>query len=86
MLYTINPTKEKSIFRISKLDDDLDPQGMYELYLNRRNQISGCTCIAGTHNRWCRHKQMFVLFKKMGRIGTGWFFDGTNWHEPVKVE
>lgn len=79
-LYRIDPS-DGSDFIVHKLDVDLNPKAVYH--------ITGktCDCPAG-HRPICRHRQMLMEFKDLGRIGTGWLYDYDydEWHEPINVE
>ena len=66
-LYNLKQSKDKYI--ITKFDGDLEVQSSYE--------VNGgvCTCPAGTHGRYCRHKEMQNYFIEQGRVDSPWFFE-----------
>src|SRR5215469_18589107 len=55
---------------ITKLTEDLIPEGSYRLSLRE------CTCPAG-HRPTCRHRQMLPLFLEKGHVADGYLLD---WH------
>lgn len=57
---------------MTKFDDDLNPEVTYEL------SGSVCTCPAGQHHKFCRHKAMRNDFEAMGRVDTAWFYNYEN--------
>ena len=63
-LYNLKALPDK--FIITKFDDDLNPQASYQL------SEGVCTCPAGIHDRYCRHKEMRELFEERGRVNSGW--------------
>lgn len=66
-LYNLKVMPEKSM--MTKFDENLNPQKTY--FLNG----TVCTCPAGTHNRWCRHKEMKEYFTELGRMNSSWLFE-----------
>ena len=63
-----------SHYEINKFDEDLNPQGTYEVTLKE------CTCKA-MHRPTCRHRQMLPVFQHTGRVNTGWMleFEDQRW-------
>jgi len=55
-------------YRITKFDDDMNPQGSYLLSLEE------CECPAGVRPT-CRHRQMLPKFIARSHIGDEWMFD-----------
>jgi len=55
-------------YRITKFDDDMNPQGSYLLSLEE------CECPAGVRPT-CRHRKMLPKFIARGHIGDEWFLD-----------
>lgn len=55
-------------FRITKFDDDMNPQGSYLVMEDE------CDCPAGVRPT-CRHRQMLPKFLARGHVGDEWFFD-----------
>src|SRR5712664_1083328 len=55
-------------YRITKFDDDMNPQGSYLLSLEE------CECPAGVRPT-CRHRQMLPKFIARGHVGDEWMFD-----------
>lgn len=66
-------------YRAVKYDNDGEPLGHYTL--NERG--AQCNCPATVP--FCRHKEMLVKFKEMGRIDSGWTYckELDQWKEPV---
>lgn len=59
-------------FRITKFDDDLNPEASYLV------SFAGCECPAG-HRDTCRHRKMLPVIKD--RVDSNWFwdFDESRW-------
>src|SRR5712664_3071858 len=55
-------------YRITKFDDDMNPQGSYLL------SVEECPCPAGGRPTW-RHRQMLPKFIARGHVGDEWFLD-----------
>jgi len=55
-------------YRITKFDDDMNPQGSYLLSLEE------CECPAGVRPT-CRHRQMLPKFISRQHVGDEWMFD-----------
>lgn len=55
-------------YRITKFDDDMNPQGSYLLSLEE------CDCPAGVRPT-CRHRQMLPKFIARQHVGDEWLFD-----------
>jgi hypothetical protein len=66
-LYNLKALPDK--FLITKFTKDLEVGNTY--------QLSGgvCTCPAGVHNRYCRHREMKELFEEQGRVNSCWFLE-----------
>lgn len=67
---------EDNSFRITKFDDDLNPESSYLV-----SEIA-CECPQG-HKPKCRHRIMLPLMKD--RAGSAWFyrFDDKQWYDPT---
>lgn len=63
-------------YRITKFDDDLNPESSYLVH----HEV--CECPAGTRNT-CRHRQMLPLM--LDRVDSSWFycFDDKQWYDPT---
>lgn len=75
--------KDDKHFTVIVRDKDFevtDPPKQYEI------NGSICDCWAG--HKWCRHKQMLILFKKEGKIDSNQFynFDKEKWLEQPQQE
>jgi len=55
-------------YRITKFDEDMNPQGSYLTTLDE------CNCPAGVRPT-CRHRQMLPKFLARNHVGDEWFFD-----------
>jgi hypothetical protein len=66
-LYNIKSHRDH--FIITKFDADLEVEASYELKDN------DCSCPAGIHGKYCRHKEMLPIFQVAGRVDKGWFYD-----------
>ena len=66
-LYNLKSLPDKLV--MVKFTDELEIENTY--------QLNGgvCTCPAGVHNRYCRHKEMRDYFEEQGRVNSGWFFE-----------
>jgi hypothetical protein len=73
MLYNLKSVRGK--YLISKFSNDLELRGSYVLNGN-------CSCPAGYHSRYCRHKEMKEIFIRQGKVDTAWFYDYDTgkWH------
>lgn len=49
-------------------------------------KVGLCECWAGS--KWCRHKQMLVIFRKLNRVDSRWLFnfDKNKWLPPIQQE
>ena len=56
------------LYRITKFNDDMNPEGSY---LTDGHE---CDCPAGVRPT-CRHRQMLPRFIDKGHVGDEWFFD-----------
>jgi hypothetical protein len=61
---------------MAKFSDDLELEASYILNGN------DCTCPAGMHRKYCRHKEMKDIFTRQGKINSEWFYnyDTDKWH------
>lgn len=77
---------------VQKMDPDdhapvtnVDNPGVMPAYKVRKtnDKLSACDCWAG--QKWCRHKQIIVIFQQHQRVGKGWLynFDKKKWIEPI---
>jgi hypothetical protein len=65
----------KGKYLIAKFSDDLDLEASYVIGAD-------CSCPAGTHGRYCRHREMKDIFIKQGKVNSPWFYnyDTAKWH------
>lgn len=61
--YRMHTTDEG--IRVTKLDDDLNPESSYI------TSLDACECPAG-HRDICRHRTMLPLFSSLNRIDSKW--------------
>lgn len=81
--YTINSAPNG--FIAVATDADLNYVKQYGITMEGAT-AGNCGCIAG--HTWCRHKKMLVLFQKMGRVDSRWYynFDREKWKAPQEQE
>ena len=70
-------------YRITKLDQDYEVEGSYELLPTNHNHFS-CSCPAG-HKPSCRHREMLPNFIKANHIDDGWMlvWQTRKWAQPI---
>lgn len=69
MMTLYNIKSHRDSFIITKFDSDLEVEASYEL------DKGNCSCPAGSHNKFCRHKEMLPVFQGAGRVDQPWFYD-----------
>lgn len=71
-----NLKTEAETFRITKFDDDLNPESSYLV------STIACECPQG-HKPKCRHRTMLPLM--LDRVDSAWFycFDDKRWYDPT---
>lgn len=84
--YTFRTTGAQSpnLFNVIKFDKDQEYEETYQLAKEGNSFV--CTCPAG--HKWCRHKQMFLIFQAEQRIDSGYLynFDKKLWQEPIQLD
>ena len=70
-------------FTVIIRDKDFEPPDPPKQY-----EIHGSTCDCWAGHKWCRHKQMLVMFKKEGKINSNQFynFDKETWLAQPSLE
>lgn len=73
--------KDDKHFTAIVVDKNLDFQ-------DKRYEINGSVCDCWAGHKWCRHKQMLVLFKKEGKIDSNQYYnhDKQKWLEQPQQE
>jgi hypothetical protein len=69
MLYNLKSIKGKYLIAKFSLGPILELEGSYVISGN------DCTCPAGSHGKYCRHKEMKHIFIKQGKVNTPYFYD-----------
>lgn len=71
-------------FTITKFDDDLNPQGSYNVGNDPNTGQLYCDCPAGQRHT-CRHREMLPIFLDTNRVNTNWFYDydAKGWRQYV---
>ena len=66
-----NVKSRNSEYRVTKFDDDLEPESSYVT-----SEVA-CDCPAG-HRDSCRHRTMLPRFIANSRVNTAWMYDFDN--------
>jgi hypothetical protein len=79
-----------TLFVITKVDDDDNPTGFYNIAIDLEHPRSRptCTCPRAYRRMPCRHLDILKLFQDTKRIDTGYrySYDKKIWKEPLSLD